>query len=72
MRYYIIAGEPSGDLHASNLIKSIIKRDDAAQIRAMAGDLSSEAGAELYRHYKDTAVIILAIVREIYFNLIPM
>ena len=86
MRYYIIAGEPSGDLHASNLIKSIIKRDDAAQIRAMAGDLSREAGAELYRHYKDTAVMgIVEVVkkagkilnnlsdcREIYFNLIPM
>lgn len=65
MRYYIIAGEPSGDLHASNLIKSIIKRDDAAQIRAMAGDLSREAGAELYRHYKDTAVMgIVEVVKK--------
>ena len=39
MRYYIIAGEASGDLHGSNLVKQILKKDSAAEIRAWGGDL---------------------------------
>jgi len=55
MKYYIIAGEASGDLHGSNLISAIRKRDQDAQIRAWGGDLMKDAGAELVRHYRDLA-----------------
>lgn len=55
MRYYIIAGEASGDLHGSNLIKAIKKNDSSAVIRAWGGDLMQEEGAQLVKHYKDLA-----------------
>ncbi|MCP4441188.1 MAG: lipid-A-disaccharide synthase [Aureispira sp.] len=55
MRYYIISGEPSGDLHGSNLIKSIKKLDSQATIRAWGGDLMQTAGADLAKHYRDLA-----------------
>jgi lipid-A-disaccharide synthase len=55
MKYYIIAGERSGDLHASNLIKSIKQEDAEAQIRAWGGDMMQQAGATLVKHYKDLA-----------------
>lgn len=55
MKYYIIAGERSGDLHGSNLIKGIHKHDPAAQIRAWGGDMMQEAGAEIVKHYRDLA-----------------
>lgn len=57
MRYYIIAGEASGDLHGSNLIKGIREIDSSAQIRCWGGDLMKEAGAELVKHYKDGAIM---------------
>lgn len=57
MRYYIIAGEASGDLHGSNLIKGIREVDPAAQIRCWGGDLMKEAGGELVRHYKEGAIM---------------
>lgn len=57
MRYYIIAGEASGDLHASNLIKGIRKEDEQAVVRGWGGDLMREAGTEIVRHYKDTAIM---------------
>ncbi len=53
MKYYIIAGEASGDLHASNLIKAIKKQDPAAQFRGYGGDLSKNAGLDLVQHYKE-------------------
>lgn len=55
MKYYIIAGERSGDLHASNLIKAIKQEDASAQIRAWGGDMMQQAGATLVKHYKDLA-----------------
>lgn len=55
MKYYIIAGEASGDLHASNLIKNIKSIDPQAQIRAWGGEKSESAGAFLVKHYKDLA-----------------
>ncbi|MFM1775555.1 MAG: hypothetical protein RJA53_1165 [Bacteroidota bacterium] len=55
MKYYIIAGEASGDLHGSNLIKEIKRLDPAASIRAWGGDLMKEAGASLVKHYRDLA-----------------
>jgi lipid-A-disaccharide synthase len=55
MRYYIIAGEASGDLHGANLIKALRQEDPQAQIRAWGGDLMAEAGAEVVKHYRDLA-----------------
>jgi lipid-A-disaccharide synthase len=55
MKYYIIAGEASGDLHGSNLIKEIKKLDDSANIRCWGGDMMQAAGGELVKHYKDLA-----------------
>ena len=55
MKYYIIAGERSGDLHGSNLIKGIRKHDPEAQIRAWGGEMMQEAGAEIVKHYRDLA-----------------
>ena len=55
MKYYIIAGEASGDLHGSNLIKAIRSLDEQAQIRAWGGDMMQQAGAELVKHYRETA-----------------
>ena len=57
MRYYIIAGEASGDLHASNLIKGLRAEDAEIEVRGWGGDLMREAGAEIVRDYKDTAVM---------------
>ena len=56
MKYYIIAGEASGDLHASNLMKSILKKDPTAEFRFWGGDLMSEvAGFPPVKHYRDLA-----------------
>ena len=57
MRYYIIAGEASGDLHGSNLMKGIYAEDPGAEIRFWGGDLMLAAGGELVRHYKEGAVM---------------
>ncbi len=55
MKYYIIAGEASGDLHASNLIAEIKKNDAAADIRAWGGDMMKRQGATLVKHIRHTA-----------------
>jgi lipid-A-disaccharide synthase len=55
MKYYIIAGEASGDLHGSNLIKEIHKLDTAAKIHCWGGEKMQTAGATLIKHYKDLA-----------------
>ena len=55
MKYYIIAGEASGDLHGSNLIKALKKEDATAKIRAWGGDLMDAAGADIQKHYRDLA-----------------
>ena len=59
MKYYIIAGEASGDLHGSNLIKGIRAEDPQAEIRFWGGDLMAAAapGGILVRHYKEGAVM---------------
>lgn len=57
MKYYIIAGEPSGDLHASNLMKALKAEDSNAEFRYWGGDLMAAQGGTLVRHYKDTAVM---------------
>jgi lipid-A-disaccharide synthase len=55
MKYYIIAGEPSGDLHASNLMKSLKQEDPACDFRFWGGELMQAVGGELVRHYSETA-----------------
>ena len=57
MKYYIIAGEASGDLHGSNLMKGIHAEDPKAEIRFWGGDLMAQAGGEMVRHYKEGAVM---------------
>ena len=57
MKYYIIAGEASGDLHGSNLMKGIYAEDPHADIRFWGGDLMKSVGGELVRHYKEGAII---------------
>jgi lipid-A-disaccharide synthase len=55
MRYFIIAGEQSGDLHGSNLIRGLLKEDDNAEIFCWGGDLMESAGATLLVHYRKLA-----------------
>lgn len=55
MKYYIIAGEASGDLHGSNLMKSIYKEDAEADIRFWGGDLMEKVGGTLVKHYRELA-----------------
>lgn len=55
MKYYIIAGEASGDLHASNLMKALKEQDPEAQFRCWGGDKMQQAGGELVKHYRDLA-----------------
>ncbi|SFL41719.1 lipid-A-disaccharide synthase [Proteiniphilum acetatigenes] len=55
MKYYLIAGEASGDLHASNLMQSLRKLDKEADFRFFGGDLMQSAGGTLVRHYRDMA-----------------
>lgn len=55
MKYYVIAGEASGDLHGSNLIKELKKRDNDAQLRGWGGDLMAEQGTDVVKHYRDLA-----------------
>ena len=55
MKYYIISGEASGDLHASNLIRHLKIHDAKIDVRAWGGDLMQEQGATLVRHYKNIA-----------------
>jgi len=55
MKYYIIAGEASGDLHGSNLMKELKAADKAAEFRFFGGDLMQEVGGELVKHYREMA-----------------
>ncbi|HLG40597.1 MAG TPA: lipid-A-disaccharide synthase, partial [Chitinophagaceae bacterium] len=73
MKYYIIAGEASGDLHGSNLIKELKKHDLTADIRCWGGDKMREAGSDLVKHYRDLAFMgfteVLINLRTILLNL---
>lgn len=55
MKYYIIAGEASGDLHGSNLMKSLKQQDSHAEFRFWGGDLMKAQGGVLVKHYRDLA-----------------
>jgi len=55
MRYYLIAGEASGDLHGSNLVKALRKKDSDAMVQGWGGDLMNAAGVRITKHYRDLA-----------------
>ncbi len=55
MKYYIIVGEPSGDLHASGLVAALKAIDDQAEFRGWGGDLMANEGVEIVKHYRDLA-----------------
>lgn len=66
MKYYIIAGEASGDLHGSNLIKALQLQDNQALIRAWGGDMMAATGAEMRKHYRDLAFMgFLEVVKNL-------
>ena len=73
MKYYIIAGEASGDLHGSNLIKELKKLDPSAAIRCWGGDKMQAAGGELVKHYRELAFMgfteVIMNLRTIFRNL---
>ncbi len=66
MKYYLIAGEASGDLHASNLLRELRKLDPQVNVRAWGGELLQEQGAEIVKHYRDLAFMGFA---EVIMNL---
>lgn len=66
MKYYIIAGEASGDLHGSNLMKALFKEDPKADIRFWGGDLMQNVGGTLVKHYRELAFMGFI---EVVFNL---
>lgn len=66
MKYYIIAGEASGDLHGSNLMKAILKQDIEAQFRFWGGDLMKNISGNLVKHYRDLAFMgFLEVIKNI-------
>ncbi len=73
MKYYLIAGEASGDLHASNLMKALLKKDPDANFRFWGGDLMQNVGGTLVKHYKDLAFMglleVLKNIRSIFKNI---
>ena len=73
MKYYIIAGEASGDLHGSNLIKELTKKDTSATVRCWGGDLMQQAGGNLVKHYRELAFMgfteVIMNLRTIFKNL---
>ena len=73
MKYYIIVGEASGDLHASRLMRSLRKVDSKADFRFFGGDLMSEAGGTRVKHYRELAymgfVPVLLHLRTIFKNM---
>ncbi len=68
MKYYIIVGEPSGDLHGSNLMKGIVAEDSEAQFRFWGGDKMAEVGGKenLAKHYRETSFFgIVQVLRNL-------
>jgi lipid-A-disaccharide synthase len=55
MKYYLIAGEASGDLHGSNLMKELKAADPEAEFRFFGGDLMQAVGGKLVKHYREMA-----------------
>ena len=73
MKYYLIVGEASGDLHASNLMRALKEHDPQADFRFFGGDLMKDVGGTLVKHYKDLAYMgfipVLLHLRTIFKNM---
>ena len=73
MKYYLIVGEASGDLHASHLMRSLLKEDPEAEFRFFGGDLMTAVGGTRVKHYKELAymgfVPVLLHLRTIFRNM---
>ncbi len=73
MKYYLIVGEASGDLHASNLMRAIQKEDSGAEFRFFGGDLMTAVGGTRVKHYKELAYMgfipVLLHLRTIFRNM---
>jgi lipid-A-disaccharide synthase len=73
MKYYIVAGEASGDLHASNLMRELKKKDPDAHFRCWGGDLMEAQGGKIVKHYRDLAFMgfteVLANIKTILGNI---
>lgn len=73
MKYYLIVGEASGDLHASNLMKALKRQDNSAEFRFFGGDLMKSVGGTCVKHYKDLAYMgfipVLLHLRTIFRNM---
>lgn len=73
MKYYLIVGEASGDLHASNLMKALKHLDPAAEFRFFGGDLMQAVGGTCVKHYRDLAYMgfipVLLHLRTIFANM---
>ncbi len=73
MKYYLIAGEASGDLHASNLMKELKKFDSNAEFRCWGGDKMEAAGGTIIKHYRELAFMgfteVLMNIRTIFANI---
>ena len=73
MKYYIIAGEASGDLHGGNLIRQLKIQDTHADVRCWGGDNMEAAGGHVVKHFKDLAFMgfaeVLMNLRTIFRNL---
>ncbi len=66
MKYYLIAGEASGDLHASRLMQALVERDPQAEFRYFGGDAMQRVGGTLVRHYKTLAYMgLVQVVRHL-------
>ncbi|NJB83802.1 lipid-A-disaccharide synthase [Wenyingzhuangia aestuarii] len=73
MKYYLIAGEASGDLHGANLMKALLEKDPNAEFRFFGGDLMQQVGGTLVKHYKELAFMglleVLKNIRSIFKNI---
>ena len=73
MKYYLIVGEASGDLHASNLMRALKEQDAQADFRFFGGDLMSAVGGTRVKHYKELAYMgfipVLLHLRTIFKNM---
>ncbi|GHV07742.1 lipid-A-disaccharide synthase [Bacteroidia bacterium] len=73
MKYFIVSGEASGDLHASNLMKSLVAIDKEADFRFFGGDLMQSVGGTMIKHYRNLAYMgfipVLMHLRTIFYNL---
>src|SRR6478752_4327221 len=73
MKYYLIAGEASGDMHGANLMKELKRCDPQAEFRCWGGDLMEQEGATLVKHYRELAFMgfteVVMNLRTIFTNL---